>query len=200
MVRTVGSDGSRTEAAIRAAAIELIAAKGFEAVTLRGIAKHVGLQAGSLYRYFPSKNDLLTMIVTAHLEDLLAEWEKARARQTGVSPRERLDAFIEFHVRYHAAKPREVFIANMEMRSLAKEDREKVVALRKRYEGILRDILQDGIDQGTFAMPDIRITTFAILAMLTGLTAWYQEGGRLSRGELAACYSQLVTTGVTKAR
>lgn len=196
MARTVGSDGSRTEAAIRAAAIELIAAKGFEAVTLRGIAKHVGIQASSLYRYYPSKNDLLTKIVTTHLGNLLSEWEEARPKQATASALERLEAFIAFHVRYHAAKPKEVFIANMEMRSLANEDRENVVALRKRYEDILRDILQDGIDEGSFAMPDIRIATFAILAMLTGLTAWYQEGGRLSKRELVACYSQLVTGGV----
>lgn len=64
------------------------------------------------------------------------------------------------------------------------------------YEEILRRILQDGIEERVFSMPDVRVATYAILAMLTGLTAWYQEGGRLSKEALIACYSKLITTGV----
>ena len=195
MVRPVGSDGARTEAAIRAAAIHLIAAKGFEAVTLRGIAKQVGIQASSLYRYYPSKSELLMTIITAHMEELLDRW--GEAEPVGGSAPERLDAFIEFHVSYHSSKPTEVFIANMEMRSLAAEDRKTVVAMRKRYEGILLQILLDGVGEGMFSVQDARVPTLAILAMLTGLTAWYQEGGRLSKDELVSCYSKLVMTGLS---
>lgn len=194
MVRTAGSDGARTGEAIRRAAIDLIAAQSFQTVTLRGLAEHVGLQAGSLYRYYPSKSELLRTIIVTHMDDLFAQWNKAEPAFSSAA--RRLEAFIDFHVRYHSAKPKEVFIANMEMRSLSPEDRKEVVAMRKRYEDILRQILQDGIDEGLFSVPDVRVATFAILAMLTGLTAWYQEGGRLSKEELVACYSKLVTTGV----
>jgi len=194
MARPVGSDGTRTEAAIRKVAIDLISAKGFAAVTLRDIAEHVGIQASSLYRYYPSKNELLTSIITAHLEELLSDWEAARP--DGADAAAQLEAFIEFHVLYHSAKPKEVFIANMELRSLAPGDREKVVAMRRRYEAALQNILQAGIDEGVFSAPDVRVATFAILAMLTGLTAWYQEGGRLSKRELINCYRQLVQSGV----
>ena len=38
MARTAGSDGERTEAAIREAAAQLIARHGFEAVTMRQLA------------------------------------------------------------------------------------------------------------------------------------------------------------------
>ena len=42
MARTAGSDGERTEAAIREAAAPLIAHHGFEAVTMRQLAAEVG--------------------------------------------------------------------------------------------------------------------------------------------------------------
>jgi AcrR family transcriptional regulator len=194
MARTVGSDGSKTEEAIRRAAIDLIAAHGFEAVTLRDLAARVGIQAGSLYRYHASKTDLLASIMIAHMQDLLAHWT---AEDVGAEPPQaRLDRFIEFHVRYHAGKQREVFIANMEIRSLAPDDRTKVTALRRDYEGRLRAILEDGVAAGEFDIPDVRVATFAIIAMLTGLTAWYQEGGRLSKAQLVACYQSLITKGV----
>jgi AcrR family transcriptional regulator len=194
MTRTVGSDGVRTEAAIRRAAIDLIAAHGFESVTLRSLAKLAGVQAGSLYRYYPSKNDLLLRIITLHLEDLLAQWEKVLpASPTAL---DRLSSFIKFHIRYHLARPKEVFIANMEMRSLPTEDRKHIVKLRKRYEGIIHGILRDGVQEGVFSIPDTRIATFAIIAMLTGLTSWYQDGGRLTKEQLVDFYTILVTSGV----
>jgi AcrR family transcriptional regulator len=194
MARTVGSDGSKTEVAIRQAAIELIATHGFEAVTLRDLAAHAGIQAGSLYRYYASKTDLLFSIMTTHMDDLLAHWNEENV-PTEPAPA-RLHRFIEFHVRYHSRKQREVFIANMEIRSLTADDRIKVGAMRRQYEGVLHDILQAGADAGQFQIADIRVATFAILAMLTGLTAWYQEGGRLSKDELVSCYAALIMKGV----
>jgi AcrR family transcriptional regulator len=196
MTRTVGSDGMRTEAAIRRAAIDLIAAHGFESVTLRSLAKLVGVQPGSLYRYYPSKNDLLLRIIILHLDDLHAQWEKVRpASPTAL---DRLSAFIEFHIRYHLARPKEVFIANMEMRSLPTEGRKHVVELRKRYEGIVHGILQEGVQEGAFSIPDTHIATFAIIAMLTGLTSWYQDKGRLTKEQIVEFYKILVTSGVAR--
>jgi AcrR family transcriptional regulator len=194
----VGSDGSKTEEAIRTAAIELIAAHGFEAVTLRDLAAHVGIQPGSLYRYYASKTDLLASIMTEHMQDLLAHW--AEVDVASDPPHVRLHRFVEFHVNYHAGKQREVFIANMEIRSLAAHDRPKITALRRDYEGRLRKILEDGVAAGEFDIPDVRVATFAIIAMLTGLTAWYQEGGRLSKEELVACYQSLIIKGVEARR
>lgn len=194
MARTVGSDGAKTDEAIRAAAINLIATHGFAAVTLRDLAKQVGIQAGSLYRYYPSKNDLLLAIMVAHLEDVLAKCLDQQPASD--DPLERLYGFIEFHVRYHAMKQKEVFIASMELRSLTSEHYPIVARLREEYENVLKSILQAGVARGRFSIIDVQVATFAILAMLTGLTAWYREGGRLSKDDLVRCYVDLVSNGV----
>jgi len=76
MARTRGSVGAETEKAIRKAAIELIAKHGFEAMTLRDLAEHVGLQSGSIYRYIATKDQLLVDIMAEHMEALLAAWRK----------------------------------------------------------------------------------------------------------------------------
>lgn len=189
MARTTGSDGARTEEAIRAAAIELIAARGFEATTLREIAERVGVQPGTLYRYFPSKAKLLVSLLVEHLEFLLASW--AVQRPDTDDPVVRLRTFVDFHIRSHTLRRREVFVANMELRSLAPADRARVVALRRRYEDQLTDILRDGIARGIFNLPDARVATFAILAMLTGVGSWYRDSGRLGKRELIDLYTGL---------
>ena len=190
MARTTGSDGARTEEAIRRAAIDLIAARGFEAMTLRELADRVGVQAGALYRYFPSKSQLLVALLVEHLEFLLQRWEEERPATD--DPVERLRAFVDFHIRSHTLRRREVFVANMELRSLSPAEYRRVVALRRRYEDILTDILRDGMAAGVFALPDARIATFSVLAMLTGVAAWFKEGGRLDKRALIDLHTRLV--------
>jgi len=190
MARTAGSDGARTEDAIRQAAIALIAERGFEAMTLRELARRVGVQPGTLYRYFPSKGRILVELLLGHLRFLLEHW--ARERPASTDPAERLRAFVAFHVRLHTLRRREVFVANMELRSLAPADYRRVVALRRQYEDILTAILRDGVATGAFRVPDARLATFAVLAMLTGVGSWFREGGRLGKRELVDHYTQLV--------
>jgi AcrR family transcriptional regulator len=190
MARTTGSDGTRTAEAIRLAAIDLIAARGFEAMTLRELAERVGIQPGSIYRYFPSKAQLLVELLVEHLEFLLDQW--AKEQPVDADPVARLRAFVDFHIRSHTLRRREVFVANMELRSLAPADYRTVVGLRRRYENVLTAILRDGIEQDLFRIPDARIATFAILAMLTGVGSWYRENGRVGQRELIDIYSRMV--------
>lgn len=190
MARTTGSDGARTAEAIRTAAIELIAARGFEAMTLRELAERVGVQPGSIYRYFPSKAQLLVDLQVEHLEFLLSHWSAEQPRDP--DPVARLRAFVAFHIRSHTLRRREAFVANMELRSLSPADYRKVVALRRRYENALTGILEDGLRLGRFSLPDARIATFAILAMLTGVGSWYRENGRVGKRELIDIYTRMV--------
>lgn len=190
MARTAGSDGTRTAEAIRLAAIDLIAARGFEAMTLRELAERVGIQPGSLYRYFPSKAQLLVDLQVEHLEFLLRHWEAEQP--ASADPCDRLRAFVAFHIRSHTLRRREAFVANMELRSLSPADYRKVVGLRRRYENTLTDILRAGMAERRFSVPDARIATFAILAMLTGVGSWYRENGRVGKRELVDIYTRMV--------
>jgi hypothetical protein len=110
-----------------------------------------------------------------------------------------LRAFVDFHIRSHTLRRREVFVANMELRSLAPDDYRRVVALRKRYEQQLTRILAAGCASGDFTLSDPKVSTFAILAMLTGVGTWYREAGRLKQRELVALYTGLVMRCVGRA-
>lgn len=195
MARTIGSNGARTAEAIRQAGVQLIYKHGYEAMSLRQLAAEVGLQSGSLYKYFENKQNLLFDIVREHMEDLLG---KAEADLSGITdPMARLKAFSAFHLRYHMTRMAHVFIANMEIRSLEDEHRAVVVGLRRRYEGLLETILREGAEQGVLEVSEPKVATYAIISMLTGICMWYRPGGRLSQDELVAIYTGLVVDGVT---
>jgi AcrR family transcriptional regulator len=189
MARTVGSEGARTEAAIREAAVQLIARHGYEAVSMRRLAEEVGVQAGALYRYFPTKQDLLASMMREHMRHLIASWRAARPH--GTEPRAMLAAFARFHIRYHLDRRDEVFINYMELRSLAPENRARIAALRAEYEQELRDILTRGMATGVLRVPDVPVTAMALIAMLTGVTTWWQPGGRLGVDQIESIYTAL---------
>lgn len=195
MARTVGSNGARTAEAIRQAGVKLIYRHGYEAMSLRQLAAEVGLQSGSLYKYFDNKQSLLFDIVREHMVDLLS---KAEADLKGVDdPMERLRTFCAFHLRYHMTRMAHVFIANMEIRSLDDDHRALAVNLRRRYEDLLEDTLREGAQAGVFRLSEPKVATYAIISMLTGICMWYRPGGRLSQDELVEIYTGLVVDGVT---
>ncbi|WP_371169073.1 TetR/AcrR family transcriptional regulator [Aliiroseovarius sp. 2305UL8-7] len=193
MARKTGSHSEITGPRVREAALTLFARHGFAAVSMRQIAAEVGVQAGALYLYTKDKQSLLYDLMRAHMDELLAAWE-VEAKGTG--PLEALEAFSRFHIRFHLERPDAVFIAYMELRNLTEDNFASIEALRRDYEGKLEEILRAGQDYGVIHAPDIRLSTMAIIAMLTGVNTWYREGGRLSRDAVADRYWDMVRGAV----
>lgn len=187
MARTQGSHARLTGPKLRDAAARLIARHGFAAVSMRQIAAEIGLQAGALYLYTPDKQTLLYDLMREHLEELLASLPPDDG-----PPVRRLETFTRHHVAFHLDRQEQVFVAYMELRNLAPENFAAIEALRRSYEDRLQGILRDGVAVGGFAVADTKVTTLAIIAMLTGPTTWFREGGRLSRAALADHYWGMV--------
>lgn len=193
MARKTGSHSDITGPLVRDAAQRLFAQHGFAAVSMRQIAAQVGVQAGALYNYTPDKQSLLFELMRAHLEALLEAWQ---SEPKGDTPLERLEAFTRFHIGFHLDRPDAVFIAYMELRNLEPGNFEVIEGLRKRYETALEDILRDGKAAGDFTLPDTKLATLAVIAMLTGVTTWYRDDGRLSRARVVRVYWNMVRKAV----
>jgi AcrR family transcriptional regulator len=193
MARTTGSHSDITGPRIQDAALKLFARHGFAAVSMRQIAAEVGVQAGALYNYTPDKQSLLFGLMARHLEALL---ETRKAQASSGDPMNQLRDFVRFHIRFHLERPDEVFIAYMELRNLTPENFTRIEALRGAYEDQLEDTLNRGVAQGVFAVPDTKIATLAIIAMLTGVNTWYRTGGRLSLDQVEAIYWDMVRKSV----
>lgn len=192
MARTQGSRAEITGPLVRDAARRLFARHGYAAVSMRQIAAEVGVQAGALYAYTPDKQALLADLLRSHMEDLLAAWQDDATRPA----LDRLQAFLRFHIQTSLQRPEAVFLSYMELRNLTPENRTDIAALRRRYEDGLETILIAGMDQGSMSIPDSRLATMALIAMLTGITNWYREGGRLDQDRVAAVYWDLVRGAV----
>ena len=80
----------RTREAIAAAAMELFAARGFDAVTVADVARAAEVATATVFNYFPRKEDLVYSRLEVFEDELLAA---IRERPAGASV---VDAFARF--------------------------------------------------------------------------------------------------------
>ena len=78
MPRPALNDDQLAEARARilAAASRIISAEGYGALSMRRLATAVGLTAGALYRYFPTKQDVLRTYCIEAVDQLNDEWKR----------------------------------------------------------------------------------------------------------------------------
>lgn len=84
-------------AAIKDEARRMLAAEGAPKLSLRAVARELGMVSSALYRYFPSRDDLLTALIIDAYDSIGAAAEEADARTlaAGSPPRARWVAVCE---------------------------------------------------------------------------------------------------------
>ncbi|MGD1885228.1 MAG: TetR/AcrR family transcriptional regulator [Paracoccaceae bacterium] len=192
MARTAGSHSDITGPRVRDAALRLFARHGYAAVSMRQIAAEVGVQAGALYNYTADKQSLLFELMRNHMLDLLTALPDTR----GGAPLTRLETFVRFHIAFHHERPDAVFIAYMELRNLTPDNFAEIERLRRQYEDALEKVLRDGVATSSFQLADTKISTLALIAMLTGITTWFRSEGRLSLQDVQDQYWSMVRKSV----
>jgi AcrR family transcriptional regulator len=184
------STGEETKKAIHEAAVRVIAKHGFQAASLREIAKEVGIAAPSLYNHIKSKEKLLFELLKVPLQDMIAEY-RARTQEVA-DPVARLEIFTQVHLNFHLNSRLEVFIGNMELRSLTPAHYRTILGLREEYAQLLQSIIEDGTKEGVFTAPEPRVITLVMLGMLSGVCNWYRPDGPMSAKRMIQLHLDLV--------
>lgn len=179
---------------ILAAAIELFAEYGYHAATMRDIARVTGIQAASIYYHYANKQALLVEIMETHMRDLNANLEQIAGSPTPIL--QRLRDAIANHIRLHATHKAEFFIIDTEVRALEGENRAAILAMRDGYEAMIQGILREGTQQGIFRQFDVKIASYALIAMCTEVDTWFRPEGRLSVQQVIDMYTRMITEGL----
>ncbi len=187
-------EGRPMRESILVAAVQLFAEYGYHAAPLRDIARIAGIQAASIYHHYPSKQALLVEIMETYMLRLIANLE--RILLTYDNPVQRLNEAVANHIRMHTMYKDEFFIIDTEIRALEDKNRPGILALRKRYEVLVQEILWNGMEQNVFRQSDVKVASYAIIAMCTEVATWFRPDGRLSTQQVILLYCQLITDGL----
>ncbi len=194
--RLTGRDSDRAEQVFQAA-LRLFREKGYHATSMQDIAEAVGLYKGSLYHYIDGKEDLLIHAFERGMGSLLGEIEDV-LRDTRLDPATQLRRAIAAHVAAVAENLDALTVYLHEWRSFGGEQASTVTAQRERYAGLLGGIVARGVEAGQFKETDVRMATLGILGMCNWLYHWYRPDGRLTPGQIADVFADMVLDGLRK--
>lgn len=192
------SEGMPMRESIMAAAVEMFAMYGYHAAPLRDIARKAGIQAASIYHHYPSKQALLMEIMESHMQRL--NYALEQIMQQYDEPLQQLREAIASHIRLHTSYKEEFFIIDTEIRALEGENRTAILAMRDHYEQLLQEILRDGVEQDIFRRGDVKVESYAIIAMCTAVASWFRPDGRLSVQQVIEMYREMIIPGLLAKR
>ena len=184
---------NKTHAATRqeiiAIAWKQIAENGASTLSLRAIARAMEMTAPALYRYFPSKDALLSKLVARILEDVRALLDRAEGLlPASASPLTRVFALVHGYRAFARLEPHRFGLLAMTMaepRVLLQqpEDAEPVVFVMMAALQRLADALGAAAEAGQLEAGELPERTLCVFAMLQGLLQ-LQKQARYAPGVL----------------
>jgi len=155
------------------AALDLFVEKGFAATRSEEVAARAGVSKGTLFLYFPSKEELFKAVVRENVVRHQTEGAEEIARFEGPTAALLEYLMLEWWRRYGATKASGISKLVMSEASnfpdLARFFQDEVVAPGH---AMVRSVLQRGIDRGEFRPVDLDLTMHSVLAPLLFLVTW----------------------------
>ncbi|QDQ26423.1 TetR/AcrR family transcriptional regulator [Chitinimonas arctica] len=155
------------------AALDLFVARGFAATKVEDIARAAGVTAGTIYRYFANKEEILKAVIRESFAPALLEGEALLANFEG-SAAELLTQVIRTWWQLNGATrlsgiPKLMIAESNNFPELARFHREEVIA---RGEALIGRALQYGIDRGEFRPQPVELAVKVVTAPVVMAMVW----------------------------
>jgi AcrR family transcriptional regulator len=148
------------------------------------------MSPAALYVHFPAKSAVLFAISRSGHERTLAMVETTIAEHAG--PVDTMRTLVERFVAWHAQRHMVARVVQHELEALPPEHYQVVVDLRRRTEGLVRDVITRGVEAGVFTVPDVRTAARAVLSLGIDVARWYSPASKPAPAVLGKQYAELV--------
>ncbi|WP_228768136.1 TetR/AcrR family transcriptional regulator [Limnohabitans sp. DM1] len=160
------------------AALDLFVEKGFAATRVEEVALRAGVSKGTLFLYFPTKEDLFKAVVRENVVHPVNQGAAELAQFQGGTGELLEWMMLQWWRRYGATKASGISKLVMSEASnfpdLATFFREEVI---EPAHAMVRSVLQRGIDQGEFRLVNLDLTLHSVMAPLLFLVMWKHSMG-----------------------
>jgi AcrR family transcriptional regulator len=179
----------RTRASILGAARSLIATAGLDGASMAEVAAAAGLGVGTLYRYFPSKADLLREVVRdvcAHELEIVGEV----ATHGGTGATERLIAALTVFARRALRSGRTAYAMIAE--PTTPEVEAVRLGIRAELASVFAPIVAEGVASGEFPAQSSPISSIALVGAVSEVLVGRLSAATISEVDAAAVVDEIV--------
>ena len=142
---------------------------GYSSLSMRKIAKEIGVSATSIYLYFENKDHLIHTLIEESVEELSTSIEQS---VEGVEDTiKRFEAIIWSYIRFAQHNPEKyqiIYIVHSDR--MARYPKEKFRKARRGY-ALLESVIMDGIKEGLMELDKPMIAAYTIWAQLHGVVS-----------------------------
>lgn len=182
----------KREAVIRAAA-RAFNERGYHHTSLDDIAACLGVTKPTVYYYVANKEQLLFECFLAGLTPIRAACREAET--LGGTARERLDTVIRGYAAAIASEYGWCMVRAHDQ-DLGPEMRRQINLLKSEIDQVMRRLLRAGIEDGSVAPCDPKLTAFAIAGALNWIAHWYRADQPMSAREIAEAFATFFGLGL----
>jgi len=158
-------EGKREE--ILAVAGRVFARHGFRKTTIGDIVREASVARATVYKYFPTKEDVFRAVIHREFGEVLAADEEAMERET--TARAKLRAFILKHLEMLRRKVNVYRVTLSALSELYSEADKHGEELAAQALALIGAVLEEGIASGELREMDARATAFTMLVAHKGL-------------------------------
>ena len=146
-------------------AVTLFIEYGFNETSMRQIANTLGIGKSTLYDYFSSKDDIIVFVIQKHLTTLMQRAEAIIAAEGDAS--EHLEQVMQMHLAF-LLENRAFYLRLMfEAQRLKAESQQRIQAGRYAYQDLVKTLIEEGIQQGSFRPVDPTMAMKTLISMMT---------------------------------
>jgi len=181
------------EESILQAAAACFGEQGYRATTLEAVAERLGISRVTLYRYCPSKEELLIRVFERSIAIFQRGLQQICSQE--IPPEEKVRQIIRHQVRLMADHRNFLSVFFSEEIHLPPEMAQRARAERRAYDALIEKVIREGVETGRFAQLSPKLLSFAILGMCNWLYQWYQPEGPMAVDEVARIFITLIEHG-----
>ena len=150
---------------------------------------------GNLYYYFENKEEILFACHDYSLDELLAVMEQVRPQETPADEKLRTLILAFIHMMLDELQATAL---TLDLQALSPPLMKRVIAKRDRFDHGLRDIIQQGMDDGLFRPGDPKMIGFAIMGAVNWTTRWFDPAGPLRSDTIGQHFADYLVGGLLK--
>src|SRR5210317_223843 len=166
--------------------------KGYSGTSLKDVANILGLTDAALYYYVRNKEELVYLCYIRAGE--IGRETMDRAIEDGANGLDIVRRYLRYHLEVMTGERGPIAIMS-EIPSLKPGHRQEVLEISRRHSARFEAVLRQGIEDGSIAPCDVRMTGNAIMGALNWVPKWFRGDAAIAANVVAE-FPEILSAGL----
>jgi AcrR family transcriptional regulator len=167
--------------------------RGYHGASVDEIASALEMTKGNLYYYFENKEEILYACHDYSLDVLLTLMDEVREDPSPADQKLRRLILAFIHTMLDELQGTAL---TLDLQALSPVLLKRIIAKRDRFDRGLREIIQQGMNEGLFRAGDPKMIGFAMMGAVNWITKWFDPQGPMTSEQIGQRFADYLVGGL----